>query len=238
MIDRNTQNMDEIVLEPIDEGKVEVMIKNGQGNAVGGLTGVTVHSGGQKLRIKFPIDLRHDLLKWFEDYKAHINDGGLVWYKYEWNDWYVRGWNIAGCIKELLPADVRMYYVIIGMSKGAIRCVDGCWQIKESLHHVEIVNDMAAKMKEGVYFPSVYGEILEDHEKYEEFDCTYGIYKIPILKSEPHLFLQDTVVLHNLDIDNQEDCMGTILEVHDDSIIVEIFGYMGCDEHYSLELIG
>ena len=65
-----------------------------------------------------------------------------------------------------------------------------------------------------------------------------GIYKIPIPRPEHHLFPQDTVVLHNLTIENQEDCWGIILDVQDDGIIVEAFGYMGCDEYYSLELIG
>ena len=238
MKDRNTHISDEIVLEPINARKVEVMIRNGQGKAVGGLTGVTVHSGGQYLRVKFPMELRHDLLKWFEDYRAHINDGFLTWSQDEWNVWYVKGWSVAEQIKALLPDDVRMYYGTVGMSKGVIRCVDGHWQINESLHHVEIVSDKTIKMGEGTYIPSVCGDFQEDHPRFE-YSSSHSVYKIQIPKSEHHLSPQDAVVLHNLNgYDYQDDVFGLILEVHDDGIIVEVYGYMGYEEFYSVELIG
>ena len=117
--------------------------------------------------------------------------------------------------------------------------MDGCWQFNESLHHVEVVINMTAKKEKGVYFPSVRGDVLENHEKYEDFNSAYGIYKIPVPISEHHLSPQDAVVLHNPNgYDYQDDVFGLILEVHDDGIIVEVYGYMGYEEFYSVELIG
>lgn len=235
---RNTQNIDEIVLEPINNDKIEVLIKNGQGQVVGGVTGVTVHSGGEELRVKFPAYLRESLFQWFTDYKAHINDGFLTWSQDEWNVWYVKGWNVAEQIKALLPADVHMYYGTVGMSKGVIRCVDGRWQINESMHHVEIINDMTTKMEEGTYLPRVCGDLQEDDPEFN-YDSSHTVFKIQIPKSKHHLFPKDTVILHNLDgYDYQDDVFGLIREVHDDGIIVVLSGYMEYKEYYSVELIG
>lgn len=229
-------NIEEILLEPFIGGDKDVMIKNGHGEIVGGLTGVTILSKGRKERIQFPAELREALFRWFAEYRAFVHDGFLVWSQDDWNNWYARGWNMAKMMKELLPDDVHLYYGTVGMSQGVIEAIRGSWQIKESMFNVEIINDMTKKTKEGTYIPSAYADIKYDDKGFS--DCDHGIYKFMIPKSEHHLFPNDTLILQNPDEDeDQEDMLATILEILDDGIIVEVSGYLVFNCGYSIELV-
>ena len=152
------------------------------------------------------------------------------WSLQDWQDCWVRGWELAKAIRKLLPHDIVLNY---GQKKQIDEPIwfspfTKEWETNSGSRRISIVTDMRHKIKEGIYLPSL--PLDWYFEKEEELK-----YRFEVNYSEHHFFPKDKVMLC-------VDCrpcyyLATILEVRDDGIIVQTLHYLNTSECYSMELI-
>ena len=197
---------------------------------IGTSKGITIYAKRKKKRIVFPEWLQKRISEWQKNFMEQLPKGYEEWSLIDWQDCWVRGWELAKAIRKLLPHDIVLNY---GQKKQIDEPIlfspfTNEWETNSGSRRISIDTDMRHKIKEGIYLPSL--PLDWYFEKEEELK-----YRFEVNSSEHHFFPTDKVMLC-------VDCrpcyyLATILEVQDDGIIVHTQHYLNTSECYSMELI-
>ena len=202
---------------------------------IGTSNGITIYAKRKKKRIVFPEWLQKRIFDWRRNFMKQLSKGYEEWSLLDWQDYWVRGWELAKAIRKLLPHDIVLNY---GQKKQIDEPIwfspfTNKWETNSGSRRISIVTDMRHKIKEGIYLPSLPLDWNFDDDEFSYENEKK--YKFEVNRSEHHFFPTDKVMLC-------VDCrpcyyLATILEVLDDGIIVQTLHYLDTSECYSMELI-
>lgn len=216
-----------IKMEPGDEGKE--LFWDESGNLVGDTDSLSIYEGDKKQIIDFTqMPWHSEMIRWRNEYLEHVESGYDVWSNHEWLDWWCRGYCLAKVIRQLLPSDVELYYGEKGQCYEVLAGNDNFWCLNTEGHSVRLCPDMNQKAEAGLFIPRSHTDWTYEQDEYRN-------YKFDISRSEHHLFPDDRVMLF---VYGRPACqLGTVLQVHEEDIIIHTDKWLDIREEYSIELI-
>ena len=225
-IPENGSNGKYILIEPGDEGKE--LFWDEEGEFVGDTDSLSYYKGKDKQVIDLTTSPWHEIIvKWRNEYLEHIDTGYSVWSNDNWLDWWCVGYCIAKQVRQLLPSDIILVYGLKGQCRQVIAKYGNNWELNIESHRISISADMKQKADAGLFIPRTYLDWL-----YEE---NHQDHKFVISHSEHHLFPGDRVMLCVYGRPAYQ--LGTVVQVNEESIIINTDRWLDISEEYSIELI-